>query len=312
MPELQVAIRYLVFAAFAASVLVALASWLVRTRRVSPFGALGRTLRTASEPLIRPIETRLVRAGGNPVHAGWWLVVAVAAAGVLLVTLWNWLMETAFGVAAAYTAGPRVMIALAIDFVYRILVVAIWVRVLGAWFGQFRYSRWVRPAYVLTDWVVEPIRRVLPPAGGWDWSPLAAWLALWVLKRVLLTIGVGCRRPGRERRDHQTIRPPRRDAQLREGEVRPRENRRYRRRARQLRAGMEVVQPRRPHGRNQELSGRARGARRLGAVPRGHGRRQGILARTRRPVPHRAGARQLGRGYRAVRVAAFLGCRQVR
>src|SRR6266436_1159482 len=129
MPELQVAIRYLVFAAFAASVLVAVASWLVRTRRVSPFGALGRTLRTTSEPLIRPIETRLVRAGGNPVHAGW--------------------------------------------------------------FGYFRYSPWVRPAYVLTDWVVEPIRRVLPPAGGWDWSPLAAWLALWVLKRVLLTIVVG-------------------------------------------------------------------------------------------------------------------------
>ena len=191
MPALQVAIRYLVFAAFATSLIVALASWLVRTRRVSPFGVLGRTLRTASEPLIRPIETRLVRAGGNPVNAGWWLVVAVAAAGVLLITLWNWLVETAFGVAAAYAAGPRGMIVLAIDLVYRILVVAIWVRVLGAWFGHFRYSRWVRPAYVLTDWVVEPIRRVLPPAGGWDWSPLAAWLALWVLKRVLLTIVVG-------------------------------------------------------------------------------------------------------------------------
>src|SRR5881397_1987965 len=65
MPELQVAFRYLVFAAFAASVLTALASWLVRTRRISPFGALGRTLRAASDPLIRPIEARLVRAGGN-------------------------------------------------------------------------------------------------------------------------------------------------------------------------------------------------------------------------------------------------------
>src|SRR5258706_7283779 len=119
MPELQVAIRYLVFAAFATSVIVALASWLVRTRRVSPFGALGRTLRTASEPLIRPIETRLVRAGGNPVHAGWWLVVAVAAAGVLLITLWNWLVETAFGVGAAYTAGDRGVISLAIDLVFR-------------------------------------------------------------------------------------------------------------------------------------------------------------------------------------------------
>src|SRR5204862_271098 len=82
MPELQVALRYVVFAAFAASGLVALASWLVRTRRISPFGALGRTLRTASDPLIRPIETRLVRAGGNPVHAGWWPPGCRRAAGL--------------------------------------------------------------------------------------------------------------------------------------------------------------------------------------------------------------------------------------
>src|SRR5438552_3072960 len=100
MPELQVGLRYLVFAAFAGSALVALASWLVRTRRISPFGTLGRALRTASDPLIRPVETRLVRAGGNPVHAGWWLVVAVAAAGVLLITLWNWLVDTAYAVTA--------------------------------------------------------------------------------------------------------------------------------------------------------------------------------------------------------------------
>ena len=191
MPELQLALRYVVFAAFAASALVALASWLVRTRRISPFGALGRTLRSASDPLIRPVETRLVRAGGNPAHAGWWLVVAVAAAGVLLVTLGNWLVETAYGVAAAFSAGPRAAIALALVVAYKIIVVALVVRVLASWLGYFRYSRWLRPAYALTDWVVEPIRRVLPPTGGLDWSPLAAWLALWVMQRLLLTIVVG-------------------------------------------------------------------------------------------------------------------------
>jgi len=191
MPELQLALRYVVFAAFAASALVALASWLVRTRRISPFGALGRTLRSASDPLIRPVETRLVRAGGNPAHAGWWLVVAVAAAGVLLVTLGNWLVETAYGVATAFSAGPRAAIALAVVVAYKIIVVALVVRVLASWLGYFRYSRLLRPAYALTDWVVEPIRRVLPPTGGLDWSPLAAWLALWVLERLLLTIVVG-------------------------------------------------------------------------------------------------------------------------
>src|SRR2546427_3613723 len=145
MPELQVALRYLVFAAFATSVLVALASWLVRTRRISPFGALGRALRAASDPLIRPIEARLVRAGGNPVHAGWWLVVAVAVVGVLLITLWNWLMGTVFSVAAAYAAGPRAAIVLPVDVGYRIIYVPPWGRGLGAWVGALPDSPWVPP-----------------------------------------------------------------------------------------------------------------------------------------------------------------------
>src|SRR3989442_216737 len=81
MPAFQVVVRYGVFPLFVLSALVALASWLVRTRRLSPFGPVGRALRGATEPVLRPVERRLVRLGGNPVHAGWWLVVVVAAGG---------------------------------------------------------------------------------------------------------------------------------------------------------------------------------------------------------------------------------------
>src|SRR2546425_9577674 len=133
MPDLQVVLRYVVFAAFAASVLTALASWLVRTRRISPFGALGRTLRAASDPLIRPVETRLVRAGGNPVHAGWWLVVGVAAAGVVVLAAWNWLAEVVYGVTAALSAGPRYAGAMLVQLAYKIVVAALVVRVLASW-----------------------------------------------------------------------------------------------------------------------------------------------------------------------------------
>ena len=182
--------RYAVLAAFALSVLVAFASWLVRTRRVSPFGVVGRALRAASDPVMRPVEARLVRSGGNPVHAGWWLVVGVAAAGVLLLAAWNWLEGMAYGAAAAFSGGPRSAAALVIVLAYKVVVAALVVRVLASWFGYHRYTRWLAPAYALTDWVVEPIRRVLPPLGALDWSPLAAWLVLWVLERILL-IGVG-------------------------------------------------------------------------------------------------------------------------
>ncbi|HYS20923.1 MAG TPA: YggT family protein, partial [Gemmatimonadales bacterium] len=84
--------------------------------------------------------------------------------------------------------GPRGITFVIVTWTYAVLVVALWVRVIGSWFGAFRYNRWVRPAYFLTDWIVEPIRRVLPQFGAFDWSPLAAWAALWVLKTLIVRI----------------------------------------------------------------------------------------------------------------------------
>src|SRR5216117_3723004 len=188
MPDLHTLARYAVFAAFSLSVLVAFASWLVRARRVSPFGALGRMLRAVSEPVIRPVEARLVRLGGNPVNAGWWLVVVVAIGGVVLLSLMDWIVGTFYGLSRAAGGGQRAMLAFLIGAVYSVLFAALLLRVVASWFGAFRYSRWMRPAYALTDWLVEPIRRVLPPMGAVDWSPLVAWLALWVLKQVLLSV----------------------------------------------------------------------------------------------------------------------------
>lgn len=187
MPDALTVARYAVFGLFALSALTATGSWLVRTRRVSPFGRVGRTLRSATDPIVGPVETRLVRMGGNPVHAGWWLVVLVAVGGVMFLSLLGWFLNTFHTVRWAAERGPRIMLALLITLVYNVLIFALIARVIGAWFGAFRYSRWMRPAYLLTDWVVEPIRRFVPPLGPFDVSPLVAWLVLWALKMVLLT-----------------------------------------------------------------------------------------------------------------------------
>src|SRR2546426_11740980 len=107
MPAFQVVVRYGVFSLFVLSALVALASWLVRTRRLSPFGPVGRALRGATEPVLRPVERRLVRLGGNPVHAGWWLVVVVAAGGGVLLWLLRWGIPTVGAGGGAGAGGPR-------------------------------------------------------------------------------------------------------------------------------------------------------------------------------------------------------------
>jgi len=185
-------IRYAAIGTFALAVLTAVGSWLVRTRRVSPFRPLGRALRETTDPLLKPVEARVLRAGGNPVNAGWWLVIGVALIGVIVVSLSQWLVGGWLSLSRALYRGPRATLIFVIGVVYYILIVALFARVISSWFGVFRYSRWIRPAYVLTDWIVVPIRRLLPPTGMFDFSPLVAWFVLYLLQlfviRVLLAL----------------------------------------------------------------------------------------------------------------------------
>ena len=126
--------------------------------------------------------------GGNPTHAGGWLIVVTAVAGILLLSLAGWLVSTFLSVQAAALGGPRATFSLIVEIVYRILIYALIVRVIASWFGLFRYSRWIRPAYILTDWIVEPLRRVVPPLGTMDVSPLVAWLGLYLIRLGLHTV----------------------------------------------------------------------------------------------------------------------------
>jgi len=184
MPDtLLLVIRYAVFAVFLLSVLVALGSWLVRTRRLSPFGPVGRALRQVTDPVMRPVERRVVRAGGNPVQAGWWLVIGVAIVGVLVISLVQWALTSWDALARAIR--NHALLSFIIDVVFNVLIAAIFIRVIASWLGRFRYTWWMRPVYWLTDWIVEPIRRLLPPGGSIDFSPLIALLVLWVLRRLV-------------------------------------------------------------------------------------------------------------------------------
>src|SRR5690606_24828691 len=46
-------------------------AWGVRTRRISPFSAVARVTRSVMDPLIGPVELRVIRAGGGGAAAPW-------------------------------------------------------------------------------------------------------------------------------------------------------------------------------------------------------------------------------------------------
>jgi len=179
---LDYVVRGLVIVALAYASTVALTYWALRTRRINPFGAWPRFTRRISEPILLPLERRVIRAGGSPQDASFWLLGLVIVVGLLLLSLVHWLMGMTATMAALAYAGPRAWLRFGLSGVFTLLMAAILIRVVASWLGLSRYSRWMRPVMLLTDWLIEPIRRILPPFGMIDFSPMVAWLVLWVVR----------------------------------------------------------------------------------------------------------------------------------
>lgn len=177
--------RYTVAAAFFFACIIALVYWAVRRGKLNAFGPIARGTRRLADPLVRSIERRVIRWGGNPQDAPLWLIGIVLVAGLVLLSLIKWLAGVLVYMSSLAEGGPRTWIGFALDLVYFVLAVALLLRVIGSWVGIGRYNRWMRYAYSLTDWLVEPIRRRLPGFGIVDFSPLVAWLALYIVRNFI-------------------------------------------------------------------------------------------------------------------------------
>jgi len=164
--------------------IVALLDWLVRTRRVQPFGAIARFCRRYVDPLMVPVERRVVRAGGQPSAAPWWSLVVVVVGGLLLITLLEFLggffLQLFWGVSSPGRFGM-----LLVSWTFGVLRIALIVRVISSWFQVSPYSRWIRWSYVLTEWMLAPLRRIIPTFGPVDITPIVAFLLLALLQGFL-------------------------------------------------------------------------------------------------------------------------------
>jgi YggT family protein len=178
--------RGFVVAVFAYAVVVAATHWAVRSRRLNPFGGWARFVRRISEPVLRPLERRILRAGGSPSDAPLWLLGIALVGGLVLISLMRWAIGVTYELGALAQAQPRDWLIAAVSWVFRILMVALLVRVIGSWFGVSPYAKWMRPFVWLTEWLLEPLRRLLPPFGPLDLSPMVAYLLLWIAQQAIV------------------------------------------------------------------------------------------------------------------------------
>jgi YggT family protein len=152
--------------------------WLVRTRRVNLFGPLARFTRSRIDPILEPIERRVVRAGGNPVSAPLWALAAVVIGGILLISVMDFLRAEILGLAFAVQNGAGGIFKLLVAWTFDFLRIAILVRVVSSWLPVSPYSPWIRWAYAVSEPILKPLRQVIPAMGPVDITPIIAYFVI--------------------------------------------------------------------------------------------------------------------------------------
>ncbi len=75
-----------------------------------------------------------------------------------------------------------------VNFVFWMLDIAILLRVLISWIQPDPYNPIVRVIYDITEPILAPLRRYVPPLGGVDLTPMVALILLDLLERVILSL----------------------------------------------------------------------------------------------------------------------------
>ena len=162
--------------------------WAVRTRKISPFNAIARFCRSTVDPLIVPIERKVVRAGGTPAAAPLWALAAVVVGGILLLTFLDFIRLGVANSIIASQSGAGGIFHMLVSWTFTILKIALLVRVISSWLPVSPYSVWVRWSYVLSEPILAPMRRIVPNLGGLDVTPILAYFLLNLTESLLFRL----------------------------------------------------------------------------------------------------------------------------
>ena len=171
-------VRFIVLAMAVVFAVFCLIDWLVRTRRVNVFGALARFCRSKIDPVLEPIERKVVRAGGNPATAPLWALAAIVIGGILLISLLDFLRGEVVGLALAVRGGPGGIFRLLLAWTFSFIRIAILVRVVSSWLPISPYSPWIRWSYAVSEPILKPLRQVIPSVGPIDITPIIAYFLI--------------------------------------------------------------------------------------------------------------------------------------
>lgn len=179
-------ITYAVAAIIIGIVLLMLLRFIVNYTDMNPFSRTALTVRRLTDPLLMPVRRALAGFGVDPKVAPLITILLAILVGWFAVQLTDSILGTIAGV--LMSAEQRRFIALVGYVLYGALdiySILIFIRIIFSWGMVSQRNRVMRFLVNVTDPLLVPLRRMIPPFGMLDLSPIVAFILIWLFKAAI-------------------------------------------------------------------------------------------------------------------------------
>jgi YggT family protein len=153
---------------------------------LNPFGWASRTLRRLSDGFVTPVRGSLRQVGIDPKFAPLVVILVSILLGYFVLQLVGTIATTVDGVISSARSGAMVaVIGFILYGLISIYILLIFMRIIFSW-GMVSYTNRVMRFLVdTTEPLLAPLRRMIPPLGRMDISPIVAFLILWLFQAAI-------------------------------------------------------------------------------------------------------------------------------
>lgn len=184
--RIYLAVAWTIITAIMGIVLIILLRLLANYTDPNPFGWAARTIRRLTDPLIGPVRRALMGFGVDPKYA--------PLVAILIAILLGWFVLQLVAAIANTTAGvllgmQRHAIVPVVGYVlYGLLAfysLLIFIRILFSWVMISYSNRVMRFLVKTTEPFLGPLRRIVPPLGTFDISPIVGFVIIWLFQSAI-------------------------------------------------------------------------------------------------------------------------------
>ena len=183
---IQRGITYAVVAAIVGVIILMLLRLVMNYADVNPFGALAMAVRRYSDPLIVPVRRALAGFGVDGKIAPLITILLTILVGYFVIRLSGTTLGTLLGVLMSGRDGRFVALIGHLLYgalsIYELLII---MRIIFSWGMAGSRNRVMRFLVRATDPVLVPLRRMIPPFGPLDLSPIFAFILIWLFQQAI-------------------------------------------------------------------------------------------------------------------------------